>query len=107
MHFVLDEEVDQGYEGCKECSAQIFPVLDRLGIWWAESNTANGPGQSGDKIADHENVMPVMVIGARHISPTSASQGPEHADSGNELGQAGARAIGKAVPEEAEGESGT
>ena len=50
MHFVLDEEVDQRYERCKERSSEELSVLDRGGVARAQGKAAKGPGQSSHQV---------------------------------------------------------
>ena len=62
VNFVLNEEVEQRYDCCKESGGKYLPVLDRFGIRWAEFDTTDGPGYGCQKVRDHEDVMPTMVI---------------------------------------------
>ena len=100
MHLVLNEEVDQRYEGAKERSSQVFPVLDRFRIGWAQSQASQRPRQCRDEVADHENVVPVVVIRARDVRPSTARQRPEYTHAGDELGQSAPRSVGQAVEQE-------
>lgn len=87
VDLVLDEEVDQRYKGSEEGTTEDLTVIDGLGVVGAQSDTAEGPGQSSNEVGDHENVVPVMVVGRRDVGPASAGKGSEDADTQNELGQ--------------------
>ena len=97
---MLDEEVDERDQCSKECSSQVFPQLDRSWVGRAQRETTQCPRKRRDQVADHENIVPIVIIRARNICPTSAGQRPEDTHSSDELGQAGARAVGHAVEEE-------
>lgn len=105
MHLVLDKEVNQRYERAEESRSQVLPVLDCRRVRRAEHDTANGPGQCRDQIADHENVVPVVIIGTRHVCPPTAGQGSKDSNSCNELGKGRVRTIRETVEEEDERES--
>lgn len=97
---MLDEEVDEWDQCSKECSSQVFPQLDRSWVGRAQGEAAQCPRQRRNQIADHEDIVPIVVIRACNIGPSSASQRPENTHSCDELGQAAARAVGHAVEEE-------
>lgn len=86
VDLVLDEEVDQRYEGSEEGTAQDLAVVDGLGVVGAQGDAAKCPWQSSNEIRDHEDVVPVMVIGRRDIGPASAGEGSEDADTQDEFG---------------------
>ena len=105
MHFMLDEEVDQWNEGAKESAGQVLSVLDGLRVGRRQGNAANSPGQSGNEITNHKDVVPIMVIGARDVCPSSTRQCPEDAHSGNEFGQGIPGTVREAVPQKHQGKS--
>lgn len=74
MHLVLDEEVDQRYQSTKESTTEILSVLDGLGIRGAQSNAPQRPGESADNVGDHENVVPIMIVGRCDICPATACE---------------------------------
>jgi hypothetical protein len=106
VHLVLDEEVDQWYKCAKEGISQAFAVLDRSRIRRAEHRTSNGPGQRSHQIADHKDVVPIVVIRARDVRPSTTSKRPEDTDSCDKLRQSATRAVCKAVEEEYQHEAG-
>ena len=87
MHLVLNKKVYEWDKRREESTTKDLSIVYRLWIRRAECETSNGPRQSRDKVGYHENVMPIMVIGGRHVGPASASQGSEDAHSGNKLWQ--------------------
>ena len=100
VHLVLDKEIYQRDQSSKESSSQPLPVLDGSWIWRAQNQAADSPRQSRHQIADHEYIVPIMVIRARDICPPSTSDCPEDAHSRDKLRQSAARAVGEAVEEE-------
>lgn len=107
MHLVLNEEVDQWHYSPKEGTRQVLPQLNRLRVGWAHHETANGPWQGRYQVADHEDIMPIVVVGARDICPTTTGQSPEHAHTSNPLGTALALPVDQAVEQEDQQEAGT
>lgn len=51
--------------------------------------------------------MPIVIIRARDICPSSAGQCPEYTNSCNKLGQSAARLVRQTVPQENKGEPRT
>jgi hypothetical protein len=100
VNLVLDEEVHKRDECRKESSAQVFSQLDGSRVWRAQCKASQCPGQGRDQVADHEDVVPVVIIRARNICPSSASQCPENANSCNEFWQASVGFVGHAIEEE-------
>ena len=72
MYFMLDEEIYQGYKCAKEAGCQDLSVLNSSRVLRTERQTAQGPGQGGNEVGNHENVMPAMVVGRRNICPAAA-----------------------------------
>ena len=105
MDLVLDEEVDQGHEGAEEPPRQVFPVLDGLGVGRAEGDASDGPRDGEDEVRDHEDVVPVMVVGRGDVCPAAARQGADEARDGDGLGEGAAGPRGEQVPQSDEGES--
>ncbi len=104
---MLDEEVDQGHEGAEETGGQVLPVLDGLRVGRAESDAAGGPGDGEYEVRDHEDVVPVVVVGRCDVCPAAACQCPDEAGAGDELGEGASGARGEEIPEADEGESRT
>jgi hypothetical protein len=87
VDLVLDEEVDQRHKGSEEGATEELAVVDGLGIVGAQGDAADGPGQSCDQVGNHEDVVPVMVVGRRDVGPPSAGEGSEDANTQDELGE--------------------
>ena len=87
MDFVLDEVVDQGHKCAKEQACQDLPVLDSTAVVRAKGETSEGPGQSRNKVRDHKDVVPVMIIRRRNICPATASKRAEQSDPSDHLWQ--------------------
>lgn len=87
MHLVLDEKVDQWDECAKERAREHLPVFDSRWVRWAERETSQCPWQSRDKIRNHEDIMPIVVIRRSDICPASTSECPEDAHSNYEFGE--------------------
>lgn len=100
MHLVLNKEIDQWHYGPKESTRQVLPQLYCLRVGWAHYETADCPRQGCYQVADHEDVVPIVVVGARDIGPTTAGQSPEHAHTSNPLGTALALPVDQAVEKE-------
>ena len=100
MYLVLDKEVHERNECCEESSTQVFPQLDSSRVRRAQCKTAQRPRQSRDQVADHENIVPIVIIRACNVCPSTACQCPENTHSRNEFRQAAARRVGHAVEEE-------
>ena len=105
MHLVLDEEVDQGHEGAEETSCQVFAILDSLGVGGAEGNAARRPGNREYEVRNHEDVVPVMVVGRRDVRPSAACQRPDEARNGDGLGEGATGLRSEQVPQSDERES--
>lgn len=107
VDLVLDEEVDEGNDGAVETAGDILPIFDGLGVRRAQSKAGECPGNRRDKVGDHENVVPVVIVSRGHVRPTAAGQRPKDAPEGDELGQVVAGLRSKEVPQADEGESRT
>lgn len=86
VDLVLNEIVDQRNQCSKEQASHNFTVLDGTAVVRAERKATQGPRQSRHQVRDHEDVMPVVIIGRCDIGPTTACQCPEDAHAGNQLG---------------------
>ena len=71
MDFVLDEKVNERNQGGKEQTRNELPVFDSTGICWAEHDATHSPGKRRKNVENHEDVMPVMVICARDVGPST------------------------------------
>ena len=79
VHFVLNEEVNEWQYGGIKCTRKVLAVLDGGRVARAQSNDTKCPGDGGEQIRDHENVMPIMVIGGCDVGPSTACQRAEDA----------------------------
>jgi hypothetical protein len=107
VNLVLDEEVHKRHKCRKESSAQVFSQFDGTRIRRTQCETSQCPRQSCDQVADHEDVVPVVVIRACNICPSSAGQCPENSHSCDEFWQAGIWSVGHAIEEEDQQEAWT
>jgi len=107
VDFVLDEKVYQGYQSAKEGTSEHLPVLDGYWIRRAQSQTAQRPWQGSNQIADHEDVVPVVVVCRGDICPSSTGKRPEDANPENDLWQGRVGSSSEEVVEGDEGESRT
>lgn len=98
MHFVLDEKIHQRDESAKKGCREILAIFHGARIGRTEIYAADSPGESRDYVQDHEDVVHVVVIGARDVRPSAACQGSEQAHDGNGLGQRVARLGREEVP---------
>lgn len=96
---MLNEKVHERYQRSEESAGQVLPILDSLRIWRTQRQTTQCPRQRSHQIADHEDIMPIVIIRARNICPSSAGQSPEHTHASHELGQRAVRPLSQAVPQ--------
>jgi hypothetical protein len=85
MNLVLNVEVDQRYYQGIEASRKIFSVLQGDRVPRTERDTAKSPWDSSHQVGNHEDIVPVMVVGGRYIGPSAASQSSEQAHASDEL----------------------
>jgi len=107
VHLVLDEIIDQGHQGAEKEACQDLPVLHGAVVVGAEGKTSKRPGQRCNKVRDHKNIMPAMVIGGCNVGPTTAHQCPEEPRSKNHLREGGIWSRRKDIPQEDEGKPRT
>ena len=62
MNLVLNEEIDKGYQCTEEAPCKELSVSDGSRIAWTKSKTSQRPGQGGNQIRDHKDIMPTMVV---------------------------------------------
>lgn len=98
VNLVLNEEVNERHQSSEEGTGKVLAILDCRGVVGAESDAAGGPGQGGDNVGNHENIVPVVIIGRGNVGPTAAGQGAQDAHGGDEAWQLGAGLAGKEVP---------
>lgn len=107
VHFVLNEIVNQRDQCSKEQAGHDFAVLDSPTVVRAKGEAAQGPRQSGHQVRDHEDIVPIMIVGRGHVGPASTCQGSEDAHSSDQLGECRVGTRSEDVPEEDEHESWT
>ena len=107
MDLVLNEVVDQWHQSSKEQASHDLTVLNRATVVRAQSQTAQSPRQGSNQVRDHENVVPVMVIGGGDIGPTTTGQGSENTDTSHDLRQGRVGTRCQHVPQEDEEETRT
>lgn len=105
MHLMLYKEIHQRYQRSKEGAGKVLPIHYRPRVLPRTQRQAAGrPRYRRNEIADHEDVMPVVVIRARDIRPSSTSQRAEDTYACHELGQSVALSWSRAVAEAVEKE---
>ena len=62
MDLMLDEEVDHRDESTKESACKVFPISHGFGVGKAQGKTAQCPRYCGNKVGDHEDIVPVMIV---------------------------------------------
>lgn len=103
---MLDKEVDQWHERAEEARSQVFPIFNRGRVRRAERDAARRPGQGSNNVRDHQNIVPVVIVGRGDVSPSAAGQRPQQAHEGHEAGELGPGLPRQEVEETDEGESG-
>lgn len=106
VDLVLDKEVNQWHERAEEAGSQVFPIFDRFRVRRAEGDAARRPGQSSNDVRDHQNIVPVVVVGRGDVGPSTAGQRSQQTHGGHEAGQLGPGLPRQEVEETDEGESG-
>lgn len=107
MDFVLDEKVDQWDQCSKEPSRKILSVLDRLGVRWAEVDASGRPWDRKYQVRDHQDVMPIVVVGRRDVGPPSAGERSNKTREGDPFGKRVAGFGGQEIKEADKGEPRT
>lgn len=107
VHFVLDEEVDQGHQSPKEGACKEFPIFEGSRVAGTQGYASKRPRKGSDKVGNHEDVVPVVVVGRSYICPSTTCHGTEQANASNEFWERRVRLAGEDVPQSYEGESGT
>lgn len=77
VHLVLYKEINQGKNGAKESTSEVLPIPDGIRMRWTQSNATKSPRYCKDEIRDHEDVVPVVVIGRGDVSPSSTGESSE------------------------------
>jgi len=72
MDLVLKEKVGKWSKIAKERGSQDPPVLEGRRIGRTQRETSQSPWHRRNEIADHEYIVPVMVVGRGNICPSSA-----------------------------------
>lgn len=87
VYFVLNEEVYQGHKSSEERTSEQLAVLQSCWVSGAQCKAADCPGKSCHQIRDHEDIMPIVIIGGSHICPSTTCQCSEDAYAGDEFGE--------------------
>ncbi len=74
VDLVLDEEINQRHKCAEEGCRQPLPPSYGSRIRRAECYAAQRPGQRRNQVADHEDIVPVMIIRRRHVCPSTTCQ---------------------------------
>lgn len=107
MHLVLNEVVNQWHQGTEEEAGNDLAVLDGPAVVRAQRKTAQSPWQGSHQIGDHEDVVPVMVIGGSDICPSTTGQSAEDANTSDNLRQSRVGPCGQNIPQKDQSESRT
>lgn len=107
VNLVLDEEVHEWDQRRKESSTQVLSQFDGARVGRAQCKATKCPWQGRDQVADHEDIMPIVIIRACNICPSTACQCSKDSHSCDEFRQAAALLVGHAVEEEYQQESWT
>lgn len=81
---MLDKKVNERHEGTEEGAGEVFAVLDGGRVGRAEGNTASGPGQRRDNVGNHEDVVPVVIVGRGDVRPAATGQCAEETHGSDE-----------------------
>jgi len=98
VYFVLNEEIYQWHKSSKETAGKSLAVLECSGVLRAQSNATHCPWQCCNEVRDHEDIMPVVIIGGGYVCPSSAGQSPKDAYASDELGKGRVRSTGQGIP---------
>ena len=98
MDFVLDKVVYQRHECAEEQTGECLSIIYGLGVDRRGGETPERPRQSEYEVRDHENIVPIMIIGGCDVDPTSTEEGSCDTDERNELGQSGTGSRSQEIP---------
>lgn len=107
MHLVLDKKVYHGHKGAKKGRGQVLSVLDRFRIRRAEGDAAKCPRDRNDQVRDHQDVVPVMVVGRGDVGPAATGQCAQQSHRTNKLWQRLAGLRSEQIPQTDQGKSRT
>lgn len=105
VDFVLDEEVDQGHQSTKEGAGNQLAVLDGLGVRRAQHDASNCPREGCDNVGDHEDVVPVVVVGRSDVGEATAHACAQNAHRQGKLWQCLSGSPRQEIPQSDECES--
>ena len=97
---MLDEEVDQRNKCAKEGVSKTFAVLDRSRVRRAEHCASDCPGERSHQVADHKDIMPIVVIRACNVRPSTTSECSEDTHTSDKLRQRATGAVREAIEQE-------
>jgi len=107
VDLVLNEEVDQWHQSAKEGARDVFPVFDGLGVGRAQRNTTGCPRNGEDDVGNHQNIVPVMVVGRSDVCPSSTGQGANNPGKRDGFREDTTGLRGEEIPQSDKGESRT
>lgn len=99
VDLVLDEKVDQWHKGSKEGACEELPIAESSRVAWAQSQTSKCPRKSRYEVGNHEDVVPIVVVGRGDIGPATACQCAEYANTSDEFRQRRIWFSGEDVPQ--------
>lgn len=107
MDLVLNEVVNQRHQGTEKEACQDLSVLDCTAVVGTQCQTAKRPRQGRNQIRNHEDIMPVMVVGRCDVCPPSAGQGSEDPCPSNHFRKSRVGPCSQNIPKEDQSESRT
>lgn len=107
MNLVLNKEVYHRGDSAEECSSDILSIFDCFRVWRTQCDTTSGPWNGSYEVGNHEDIVPVMIVGRSDVRPTPTCKSPEDTHTSDELGESLSGLCRQKIPESDEGESRT
>jgi len=107
VDFMLKEKVCSWNKSAKEGGSKDLPVLDSYWVRRTNRKASQGPRNSGNKIANHEDVVPHMVVCRCNIGPSSTGECSEDSNPGHNFWQGRIGSSSKEIVQGDESESRT
>jgi hypothetical protein len=89
VDLVLDKKVNEGNQSGEESASKYLSILDGFGIGRAEGNATQCPRESCHEVRDHEDVVPVMIVGRCNVCPSSTGEGAKYSYAEDEAREGG------------------
>jgi hypothetical protein len=99
VNLVLNKKVDQRHQSRKERAGKQLSVFERRRVRRTQGEAAQRPWKCRYEVRDHEDVVPVMVVGRGDICPSATRQRAEDANTSNKFGKRGVRFAGQDIPQ--------